>query len=330
MPTIKDVAKHAGVSRSTVSRVLNNHPYVDEEKRRSVKNSMKELGYLPNSSAQRLRGTQTRTIAVLVARIMNPFFSAIVDAMDEVANAHSYRLILCNTRNSKKQELHYLQLLRTKQVDGVVLASLENDWSVIEPYVAYGPIVVCNEYPPENKSVTVVTINQTKAMYAATTHLIEKGHTAISYCNVIGHSASALSEDRRKGFVQAMNEHRLPMKKTWNFKGHSIESGRKIVSEMLALAEKPTAILTGSDEVAAGVIAQSKMEGLSVPGDLAVVGFDDQAVASLLEPQITTIRQPTEELGRKTMELILSIVTTGEMEVGTYYFSAPLIQRQST
>lgn len=133
MPTIKDVALHAGVSRSTVSRVMNNHPYVDEEKRRAVRVAMTELGYIPNSSAQRLRGTETRTIAVLVSRIVNPFFSAIVDAMDEIAAAYSYRLILCNTRGSASQELHFLQLLRTKQVDGIILASIVNEWLLFRP-----------------------------------------------------------------------------------------------------------------------------------------------------------------------------------------------------
>lgn len=335
MPTIKDVAVRAGVSRSTVSRVMNNHPYVDEEKRRAVRLAMTELGYIPNSSAQRLRGTETRTIAVLVSRIVNPFFSAIVDAMDEIAAAHSYRLILCNTRGSASQELHFLQLLRTKQVDGVILASIVNDWSTISPFTEYGPVVLCNEYPSHSDGVAVITIDQKKAMVEATSHLIEKGYKRIAYCNVHDeHSQilfeSALATDRYSGYCEAMEKAGLPIEPSWRFAGHSVEDGKRILNEILLSENKPDAILTGSDEIASGLIAEAKKNKLHIPTDLAVVGFDNQPSASLLEPQLTTIHQPTLEMGRVTMLQMLATLKNDASRSQTQFLHAPLLIREST
>lgn len=335
MTTIKDVALRAGVSRSTVSRVMNNHPYVDEEKRRAVKEAMMELGYSPNSSAQRLRGTETRTIAVLVSRIVNPFFGAIVDAMDEVAAEHSYRLILCNTRGNANQELHFLQLLQTKQVDGVIFASLVNDWETIKPFSEYGPIVFCNEYLREAEGVPVITINQKKAMYDATMHLITKGYERIAYCNIYDplkqqSTLSALAEDRFLGYKKAMEEAKMCFDENWRFAGHSVDDGKQIFKELNNLAGKPDAIITGSDEIAAGIIAAAKGEGWRIPEDLAVVGFDNQPTAVLLDPKLTTIHQPTLEMGRAAMAQMLAAVKKEPKLEQVLYLAAPLLIRQST
>ncbi|MED4130073.1 LacI family DNA-binding transcriptional regulator [Shouchella miscanthi] len=337
MSTIKDVATKAGVSRSTVSRVLNNHPYVDEKKRKAVQDAIKELGYTPNSSAQRLRGTETKTIAVLVSRIVNPFFSAVVDAMDEVATMHSYRMILCNTRGRADQELHFLELLRTKQVDGVILASVVNEWETIYPYLQYGPIVLCNEYPRGLHGAPVITIDQKKAMTTITKHLLHKGYHSIAYCNVydVNHLPegvrSPLAEDRYEGFVQAMEMEGKVVHSSWRFSGHSVDDGRNILRTILGLTNRPDAIITGSDEIAAGIIAEAKIKNVRIPEDLAVVGFDNQPTATLLEPQLTTIHQPTFEMGKQTMEMLLALLANQiEQFEPVTFLEAPIQIRHST
>ncbi len=337
MPTIKDVALKAGVSRSTVSRVLNDHPYVDEKKRKAVQAAITELGYSPNSSAQRLRGTETKTIAVLVSRIVNPFFSAIVDAMDEVAAAHSYRMILCNTRGRADQELHFLELLRTKQVDGVILASIVNEWETIQPYLQFGPIVLCNEYPRYLTGAPNVTINQKEAMVTITEHLLEKGYSSIAYCNVYDVSRmpegihSPLAEDRYMGYVETMKKAGQLVHSDWRFSGHSVEDGKRILQDILRLDKRPYAVITGSDEIAAGMIAEAKRLNIGIPSDLAIVGFDNQPAATLLEPQLTTIHQPTFEMGKTTMEMMMSVLANpAEMQASTVYLQAPLQIREST
>ncbi|AIC93970.1 LacI family DNA-binding transcriptional regulator [Shouchella lehensis] len=337
MSTIKDVATKAGVSRSTVSRVLNHHPYVDEKKRKAVQEAIKELGYTPNSSAQRLRGTETKTIAVLVSRIVNPFFSAVVDAMDEVATMHSYRMILCNTRGRADQELHFLELLRTKQVDGVILASIVNDWETIYPYLQYGPIVLCNEYPRDLHGAPVITIDQKKAMTTITKHLLHKGYDSIAYCNVydVNHLPegvrSPLAEDRYEGFVQTMKSEGKVIQSSWRFSGHSVDDGRDILRTILGLSNRPNAIITGSDEIAAGIIAEAKVKKVRIPEDLAVVGFDNQPTATLLEPQLTTIHQPTFEMGKQAMEMLLTLLANqNEQYESVTFLEAPIQIRHST
>ncbi|MCM2676544.1 LacI family DNA-binding transcriptional regulator [Alkalicoccobacillus plakortidis] len=325
MPTIKDVAKLSGISRSTVSRVINNHPYVNEEKRMRVKQAMLDLGYVPNSSAQRLRGSKTKTIAVLISRIVNPFFSGLVDAMDTVATEAGYKLILCNTRGSKERELNYLDLLKTKQVDGVVFASIENDWSDIKPYLAYGPMVLCNEYTDQT-DIPSFRINHFQATIEAVTHFIKEGRTKIAFCRGDETIGSNLGVDREKGFISALTSHHLSFNKQWLFRNvSSIEDGRNVMKKIERMTDRPDAIFTGSDEVATGIIAEAKISSIKVPKHLSVIGFDDQQIAGVITPGLTTIRQPINKLGEQTMQHMIHILTNrisflGHTEVLTTEF----------
>ncbi|MDQ0205414.1 LacI family DNA-binding transcriptional regulator [Alkalicoccobacillus murimartini] len=331
MPTIKDVAKLSGISRSTVSRVINNHPYVNDEKRMRVKQAMKELGYVPNSSAQRLRGSKTKTIAVLISRIVNPFFSGLVDAMDEVATEAGFQLILCNTRGSKERELNYLDLLRTKQVDGVVLASIENPWTTIQPYLAYGPIVSCNEYTDQS-DIPSFRINHFQATYEAVTHFINSGYSNIAICTGDETIGSNLGVDREKGYLKALSDHHMTPNEAWFFKNtSSVLDGRKVLERIEAMSNRPNAIYTGSDEVAMGIIAQSKQSAIRVPSDLAVIGFDDQQLAGLITPGLTTIRQPILEMGQRTMHHMIRILTNQtKMDGNTHLLLSELIVRDTS
>ncbi|TSB45685.1 LacI family DNA-binding transcriptional regulator [Alkalicoccobacillus porphyridii] len=317
MATIKDVAKLSGISRSTVSRVINNHPYVNDEKRSRVKQAMKELGYFPNSSAQRLRGSKTRTIAVLISRIVNPFFSGLVDAMDEVATESGYQLILCNTRGSRERELKYLDLLKTKQVDGVILASVENNWEDIKPYLGYGPIVSCNEYTAQT-DIPSFKINHYEATFQAIIHFIKNGRKKIAFCCGDEPIGSDLGVDREKGFFQALSEHDLLFQDEWYFKNvSSVEDGRGVLKRIEKMDDRPDAIFTGSDEVAMGIIAQSQLSSIIVPQDLSVIGFDDQQMSGVLKPGLTTIKQPIKQMGRETMTYMLQILNKQKELAGT-------------
>ncbi|WP_306462116.1 LacI family DNA-binding transcriptional regulator [Jeotgalibacillus sp. S-D1] len=326
--TIKDVASKAGLSQATVSRVINNHPYVSEDKKKAVQKAMKELGYVPNSSAQRLRNLKTKKIAVLVSRIVNPFFSQLVDAMENRAAVCGFQLILCNTRIDKGKELEYFQLLKSKQVDGIIMASVENRWEVIEPFTKYGPIIYCNEYDPE-ATVIRVRLDQVEGGYIGTKHLLEKGHTKIAYCQG---NDSSVSVNRRKGYLKAMTEFGIEPLDGWMFKNiFTIEDGRNIFRQLNRLTDPPTAIFTGSDEVAAGVIKEAQHHLWKVPEHLAVVGFDDQPIAELLDPQITTINQHTSDIGFTAMEVMLEIINN-ERSNDSQDIILPirLIERQST
>jgi LacI family transcriptional regulator len=326
--TIKDVALKAGLSQATVSRVINNHPYVSGDKKIAVKKAMEELGYVPNSSAQQMRNVKTKKIAVLVSRIANPFFSHLVDAMEKRAATYGFQLILCNTRMDKAKELEFFKLLTSKQVDGIIMASNENHWSVIEPFTKYGPIIYCNEYDPD-ATVTRVRLDQVEGGYMGTKHLLEKGHLKIAYCQG---NDSSVSVNRRKGYLKAIAEAGIEPVKEWMFRDvFTIEDGRNIFRKIQALSNPPTAVFSGSDEVAAGIIHEAKKNSWHVPKDLAVVGFDDQPIAELLDPQITTINQFTTDIGYQTMDVMIEIINKTRInDAQDILLPIELIERQST
>ncbi|QHA93187.1 LacI family DNA-binding transcriptional regulator [Bacillus sp. N1-1] len=329
MATIADVADYTGLSRATVSRVINDYPHVSKDKRQLVHEAMKELGYFPNTSARNLRNRRTNLVAVLIPRLTNPFFTLILDGIEKVAEENGFQLIICQTKSSKKKELEFLNLLQTKQVDGVIFTSIENDWEQIQPYTDHGPIILCNEYH-HDATVPMVRLNQVQGSYLGTKHLIERGHQRLAYC--MG-STSGLSNDRRKGFFQAVDEAGLEVKSEWIFHDtYTMEDGVKTFNKILTLAERPTAIFTGGDEVAAAMVKEAKRNGLDVPGDMAILGFDDQPIASMIEPELTTIYQPGAEIGSRAMTIFIDCLKGKRERVRQSVMELPLslIIRKST
>jgi len=305
LATIADVAKRAGLSRATVSRVLNNHPNVTEDKKRLVREAMESLKYVPNTTAQRLRNQRTDTIAILVPVLTNPFFAYLLEAMDMVATKNHLQLLICQTRYSKQKEMDFLELLRTKQVDGLILTSYENEWKKIEPYSAFGPMVLCNEYE-RNTKVPIIRMDQFEASYIGTRHLIEQGHIRIACtCG----DKSNLAKDRQAGYRKALVEAGISVQEDWIFSNvFDIEDGKRVLRTIMNLKEAPTAVFTGSDQVAAGMIMAAKALGKNVPDDIAIIGFDDQPITRVVEPALTTIRQPIEELGKTAMEVMIDFI----------------------
>lgn len=330
MPTIYDVAKLSGLSKTTVSRVINNHSYVSEEKKNRVLKAMKELNYTPNPSARKLRGQVTTTIGVIVPRIINPFFSYLVDSIEQVAYKKGYHVLIFQSNEDKEKELAFLNLLKTKQVDGIIMTSIENDWSLIEPFTEYGPILLCNEYV-NNANVPIVRLNQYKGAYIGVKHLLEKGHRKIGYCTGGLFAEEGKDKDRNQGYQKALQEAGIQPDPKWIFVNqHSIEDGKQVVKKILSMEDRPTAIFTGSDEIAGGMMIEAKESGLSIPNDLAIIGFDDQPLAQMLDPKLTTIRQPIDQMGIKAMEILIDMLNDSESKVETFELPIELVVRSST
>jgi DNA-binding LacI/PurR family transcriptional regulator len=330
MATISDVARLSGQSKTTVSRVINNHPYVSDLKRELVLKAMKELGYTPNPSARRLRGQLTTTIGVIVPRIVNPFFSYLVNSIEEAAYKKGYQVLIAQSNEDEEKELAFLNLLKTKQVDGIIMTSIENDWNVIEPYNEYGSIVLCNDYVDQG-AAPMIRLDQTKGAYLGVKHLLEKGHQKIAYCTGGLFDEQGRGKDRNLGFQKAIKEADCKINPKWIFVDqHTIEDGKQVLKQILELNDRPTAIFTGSDEVAAGIIIEAKEQGLSIPKDLAVVGFDDQPIAELLDPKLTTIRQPVDQMGEKSVEVMIEMLENPDKTIESYELPIELIVRQST
>ncbi|MDQ0224241.1 LacI family DNA-binding transcriptional regulator [Metabacillus niabensis] len=329
MSTIEDVAKLAGLSRTTVSRVLNDHPYVSDEKKKLVQQAMKHLGYVPNSAARSLRNQKTGIIAVLIPKISTPFFSQLIERLEMAASVKNYQLIICQTQFSKHKERSYLDLLKTKQVDGVIMTSCENDWSVIDEHLNYGPIVLCNEIL-EDGNIPMIYMDQFCSGYEVAKHLLEQGHSRIAYCS--NGSQSIGMKARKRGFEAALAEAGHPFDDEFYFQHlSSITDGKQVFQQIKGLTNPPTAIFTGGDSVAAGLISEAKKHGWNIPVDLAVVGFDNMEITELMDPMITTVIQPVEEMAQKAIEVICEKIHKKQYRsYERHEFSSKLAIREST
>lgn len=308
---------------------MNKYPYVSEEKKRLVEEAMKSLNYYPNSSAQTLRSQKTDTIAVFIPMLTNPFFSHLLEGIDTVATEKGIRLLVCQTKYEAAIEKEFFNLLKSKQVDGIILTSLENDWASVREFAEHGPIVMCNEYDASS-GMPNVCLDQVYGGYIGTRHLIEKGHRKIAFCQ--GRFKSLVSKARESGYKLALEEFGLAAKEEYAFRiAADYQDGKEVLKQMRALSDPPTAIFTGSDQVAAGLVYEARNLGLKVPEEIAVIGFDDQPIAEVTYPQLTTIRQPAREIGRRAMLLMLSKILSEENQLEDLEpLMLELIERSST
>lgn len=300
MVNIRDIAKKAGVSVSTVSRVLNNHPYVSEEKRERVQAVVDALNYEQNINAVHLSKGKTNRIAVALPFINHPYFSVILEGIAKEALGAHCQLILCQTAYDLQKEMDALHMLKTKQVDGVIICSRANDWDVLSEYQSYGPIVVCENGTA--KKVSSVYVNHYAAFEKALSYLHENGHQKIGYC--VGRMSGTNSEQRANAYGDFMKRMQEPIRKEWIFTDCLyITDGDMIVDRLLAMDDRPTGLLVTNDQLAVGVITRCKKEGLSVPKDIAIIGFDNHPLTAYLD--ITTIELPLFEMGEYLFKLVL-------------------------
>ncbi|MBM6615335.1 LacI family DNA-binding transcriptional regulator [Desemzia sp. RIT804] len=331
MATIKDVAKHADLSVATVSRYLNNHPYISEEKRKRIKNAMEELDYTPSLVATQLRSKKGTMIGILVSRITNPFFSYLVDSIEKQAKSNGYTILIMQTYDDQDAEAKMLELLKQQVISGLIMCSIETDSQTIELYREYGPIVLCNVPLPDSDIPQIVT-DQEQATYEAVNYLIDSGYKKIAYCTGGNLTASGHGSARTKGFERALVTANLITKKEWVFKQvHSIDDGKLVAEKILQLPKdlQPDAIFTSSDLVASGIIEVMTKHQKKVPDFLAVMGFDNQPFSSLLSIPLTTIAQPVEALGVESTNLMISLLEGKSYHVDQSKLILQLIKRES-
>lgn len=329
MATIDEIAKICNVSKTTVSRVLNNHPYVSEDKRRKILRVIKELDYTPSSIARHLRTNKTYILAISVPSIDHPFFGQLVKGISNEALMHGYKVFICQTFYDKQTERETMELLRNKEIDGVILGALENEWTVLEPYLKYGPILLCNDYH-DQAPIPIISYDEFEAGYKAVKYLIQKGHKKIGFCYDTFYSQA--QRQRKEGYLKALSEEHLQTKEEWIFdQAIHIKDGFRIFNEIDQLKEKPTALFTGNDQVAAGVIKKAKLCGYNIPEDLAVIGYDNQSICQVTTPTISTIGIPIVELGKQSVLKMLQYIEHN-METQREVIQLPieLIVREST
>lgn len=301
MVKIKDVAAAAGVSTATVSRVLSDHPHVRPEVRSRVLAAVAELEYRPNLLARSFRTQQSNTIGLILSDIRNPFFAGISRAVEDIAYEHGMSVILCNTDENPEREALYLDLMRAEQVPGVILSSTQRI-ARLEDLNLNVPVVLVDR-AFKTADVDAVLVDNVSAAAELTTHLLERGYRRIAA--LIGDTITT-GRERQRGYEAALREYGLaPVQSLIKIVRPRIDTGCAAVIELLDAAQPPDAILAGNSLLTAGALRAIRERNLRIPHDVAVVGFDETLWASLVEPAITTMAQPTDDIGKTATELLL-------------------------
>jgi LacI family repressor for deo operon, udp, cdd, tsx, nupC, and nupG len=327
MSKMTDVARLAGVSTATVSRVLAGGDKVANIKKEKVMKAIEQLNYKPNRLASNLRTLKSKTIVAVVRDISKSFFSDIIRGIEDVAYEQNYKVLLGDINNDPNRENDYIKLYNEKLVDGVILIGTRNTADALLKLTEGIPVVLASEFL-DRIDLPKVSIDNIASSRQAADHLIGLGHKRIGF--ISGPMDIVICRDRMEGYRQGMLEHGLPVDEDLIHEGDwSIESGYEMAAKMLTLGQRPTAIFASNDDMAFGVIKCVKDQGLRVPQDVSVVGFDNISMASILEPSLTTVSQPRYEIGAKAMELLLQLIKGEQVTQRQYTLQSKLVIRES-
>ncbi|MBB6669832.1 LacI family DNA-binding transcriptional regulator [Cohnella nanjingensis] len=323
--SIFDVAKKSGLSVVTVSRVLNNSSSVRPKNRDKVLQAMKELDYQPNAAARSLARGKTGIIGLTLSTLHDSFLDAIVKGINDRLAEHGYFLAL--SVSTGYDESFHRMMFQEDRVDGVILLSpIREDEYVLELKKKKIPFVMLDNQHPGPSAPSVI-VDNFKGGYDATRHLIELGHTKIAH--ITASEIYLSSRERERGFRQALADARLEPYAVERGE-FEIPSGYEIASRWIASGRLPTAVFASDDYIALGVMDAFKNEGIRVPGDVSVIGFDDQILASAFRPQLTTVRQPAEKIAKEGVELLLGWINGAPMRNVTIQLEPELVVRAST
>ena len=330
MVGMKDVARVAGVSISTVSRVLTGSPLVNEETRVRVQRAMDELDYRPNRVARRLRRDTARAslIGLIVPDIQNPFFAELVRGVESVAQQHGYMLFLGNSDEDPAQERRYLDLMRAESVDGLILPASSDSAQVVAALGRQGIPVVCVDRRLPRVALDTVIADNVHGAYEAIAHLLRIGHRRIGYIG--GRPQLSTSQERLEGYRLALQEHGLAFDASLVREGDSRQAGgRALAGELLRLDRPPTALFVGNNLMTLGALETIHLLGLRIPEEIAIVSYDDIPWALALDPPLTAVRQPGHEIGRRAAELLLQRIADPKRSTTLLVLQPELVVRQS-
>ncbi|WP_208592017.1 LacI family DNA-binding transcriptional regulator [Gracilibacillus suaedae] len=326
--TIKDVAKKANVSIATVSRIVNNKPGYSKETEQKVLQVIQELGYHPNGLARGLISKRTHTIGVLVPEISSMLMSEFISGIEHVTHEYGSSVIVCHTESQGQKTRQYLQVLKEKQIDGIVFTSevLKKDYYQLIKDMDIPMVMLSTEsfdFP-----VPYVKVSDRRAAYSATEYLIKKGHRKIGM--ISGRRGDIIAgQPRIDGFMEAMKVHELPVKDEWIVaEGFSFEDGVNGFHKLINQFPEITAVFAASDEVALGILSAAYKMNIHVPDQLSVIGYDNLRIAEMSTPPLTTVAQPLVEMGKKAAELVFEMMETNR-SVESRIFPHEIVERQS-
>lgn len=320
-PGIKDVAQYADVSVGTVSNVLNNPHRVSERTRERVRHAIRELGYVRSENARQLRGGRSRMLALLVLDLANPFYVEIARGAQQAARAAGLGVMVCSSGPDGADESHYLSLFAEHRVRGVLVTPAATTTPVLTTLRRQGiPYVLVDGAPGEADACTVA-VDDLAGGESAGRHLAAAGHRSIAY--VRGDARLHQVTDRRRGILRALNAAGESGRVT-EISSHTsgVAGGRDAFARLLGLPHRPTAVFCSNDLIALGVLQAAYEAGISVPDELAIVGYDDIEYAASAAVPLTSVRQPARELGVRAVDLLVSEIDSTD---GTHCHEAVLL-----
>ena len=328
MATIYDVARRAEVSPATVSRAANGRANVDPKLAERVRRAMRELNYRPNAVARNLRRSRTSMWAAIISDISNPFFTALVRGVEDVAQPAGYSVVLCNSDNTESKEAEYVNAALAEQVAGVIISPTAESPHVGRLLDAGVPVVVIDRQMADTAVDTVLVDNEHGAEQA-TAHLARSGYLRIA-C-ITGPRGLFTAERRLAGYRSALDDAELPYdERLVRYADFRAEGGRAAMHSLLAQADRPDGVFVGNNLMTVGAVGQLLEAGLSVPDEIGIIGFDDVPWATLLRPALSTVAQPTYEVGRSAAELLNARITDPKRDTTTLTLPTELRIRDSS
>lgn len=327
--TIYDVAREANVSMATVSRVVNGNPNVKPVTRKKVMDVIDRLGYRPNAVARGLASKKTTTVGLIIPDISNIFFAELARGIEDIATMYKYNIILSNSDENTDKELHLLNTMLGKQVDGLIfMGSNITEDHIAEFKKSPVPIVLAGSIE-DSGEMPSVNIDYEQAAYDSVNFFISNGHKKIAL--VIGNREESISIKKLAGYKKALENHNIPFNAEYVVEGDfSYESGIEAANRLSDLEEKPTAVLVAADEMAVGVVNAVQDRGFKVPDDLEVISFDNTKLTLMVRPQVTTVVQPLYDIGAVAMRLLTKLMNKEEVEERAVVLPHRIEERNST
>ena len=302
MITIKEVARRAGVSIGTVSKVINNVPTVSEKRRKAVNAVIDEFGYVKNNAASQLRSNISNSIGLIIPDITNPFYPAIARGIQDASYKEGYAMFLCNTDRDMEMENHAVQVLLAKNIDGIIMVKPRLDYKNIAE-IQKKCVVVLMDMQPGLVDCDIVNMDDYGGICLAVQKAYDFGHRRIGF--IAGRNDSMSSQCRRQAFRDSVRSLKLPEYPEYFAEGdYSFESGVKCFENFMRLDTPPTIIISANDLMAKGVFFKAYETGIRIPEDVSVIGYDDIADAQWSVPPLTTIRNPKYEIGRESANIL--------------------------
>jgi LacI family transcriptional regulator, repressor for deo operon, udp, cdd, tsx, nupC, and nupG len=327
LTTIYDIARLSGVSKSTVSRVLNKHPYVSEEAKEKVTKAIEELNYTPNSRAVQFRLQMTNTIGIIVPTLDHPYFSRLVSSLSHECMIKGYKPVVYQTFFQEEREEEVYKRLINKELDAVIITTSLFSESRIHKLTTLHTVVACNE-DYEGTYFDVFSLDEEGITYEATSALLNKGLTNLVFCADI--LDNALQQSRLKGFIRAHEQHNIVYKKKYIYDNIStIEDGKCLGNTLFCTSLTCDGILAGSDFVAAGLLKSAHKHHVRIPDDVSIIGFDNHPISTVTNPELSTICNNIQEMIIDVVDCLLRRLGGNENPYEKKVYAGKLITRES-